>query len=63
LVPEGLRRELRRVLLAQGQDPEGRALLADLDLDTFSVEEESLYDDIAAMAARLGQGTAHGGAA
>ena len=63
LVPEGLRRELRRVLLAQVQDPEGRALLADLDLDTFSVEEESLYDEIAAMATRLGQGAAQGAGA
>jgi phosphonate transport system substrate-binding protein len=52
-LPETLRGELRRVLLAQVQDPEGRALLADLNLDTFSTEEAALYDDIAVMAARL----------
>jgi phosphonate transport system substrate-binding protein len=55
-LPDALRRELRRLFLAQVQDAEGRALLADLNLDTFSIEEETLYDDIARMAARLAQG-------
>lgn len=53
---EDQRREVRRVLLAQVQDAEGRALLAELNLDTFSIEEETLYDEIALMAARLAQG-------
>ncbi len=51
------RQVLRRVLLDQVQDAKGRALLAELNLDNFSTEDETLYDDIAVMAARLAGGT------
>lgn len=44
------RTALRRVLLGQVQDPTGRALLADLNLDSFGQESPSLFDPIARMA-------------
>jgi len=45
----------REVLVAQAEDGEGRALLADLNLDGFTVEGPALFADIAAMAAQLGR--------
>ncbi|MGB5832766.1 MAG: PhnD/SsuA/transferrin family substrate-binding protein [Thiohalocapsa sp.] len=51
---DDVQRELvRSVLLAQSGDAQGRALLADLNLDGFSVETSELYADIAAMAKRV----------
>jgi phosphonate transport system substrate-binding protein len=52
------RARTRDALLAQAEDGEGRALLADLNLDGFSVEGPGLFADIAAMAERLGRGSA-----
>jgi phosphonate transport system substrate-binding protein len=50
------RRAIQRVLLSQVQDVPGRALLNELNLDSFSVETPVLYDDIARMAGRLPEG-------
>lgn len=47
------RQAIRRVLLSQVQDAAGRALLSELNLDSFSLETPDLYDDIARMAGRL----------
>jgi phosphonate transport system substrate-binding protein len=52
-LPESDRLRLRAVLVGQAQDPAGRALLAELNLDGFAVAEPALFDDIAAMARQL----------
>ena len=52
-LPEADRVRLRAVLVGQARDPAGRALLAELNLDGFSVAEPALFDDIAAMARQL----------
>ena len=44
---------IRRVLAGQGQDPVGRSLLADIELDGFRIEAPDLYLDIARMAEEL----------
>ncbi|MCF7990949.1 MAG: PhnD/SsuA/transferrin family substrate-binding protein [Thiohalocapsa sp.] len=44
---------VREVLLGQDADAEGRALLADLNLDGFAEASSALYGDIAAMAERI----------
>ncbi|MBK1724646.1 substrate-binding domain-containing protein [Thiocystis violacea] len=55
LVPTDLQ-AIRQVLLRQDQDPIGRQLLDELNLDGFAPAEPGLFDDIAAMAARLDAG-------
>jgi phosphonate transport system substrate-binding protein len=52
-LPDAERVRLRAVLVGQTRDPVGRALLAELNLDGFSVAEPALFDDIAAMARQL----------
>jgi phosphonate transport system substrate-binding protein len=47
------RQAIRRVLLSQVQHAAGRALLNELNLDSFGLETPDLYDDIARMAGRL----------
>jgi phosphonate transport system substrate-binding protein len=47
---EAGRDAIRTLLLGQASDPEGRALLANLNLDGFSGEGAALYLDIASMA-------------
>ncbi|NEX22173.1 PhnD/SsuA/transferrin family substrate-binding protein [Thiorhodococcus mannitoliphagus] len=47
---------IRQVLLRQDQDPIGRQLLDELNLDGFAPARPALFDDIAAMAARLDAG-------
>ncbi|WP_296809517.1 PhnD/SsuA/transferrin family substrate-binding protein [Thiocapsa sp.] len=47
------RQAIRRVLLSQVQEAGGRALLNELNLDSFSIETPDLYDDIARMAGRI----------
>ncbi len=47
------RQAIRRVLLSQVQDAAGRALLNELNLDSFGLETPDLYDAIARMAGRL----------
>lgn len=51
------RQLIRRVLLSQVQDPAGRSLLNELNLDSFGLEAPDLYDDIARMAGRLTEGS------
>lgn len=50
------RQAIRRVLLSQVQDTAGRALLNELNLDSFGLETPDLYDGIARMARRLAGG-------
>lgn len=50
------RQAIRRVLLSQVQDTAGRALLNELNLDSFGLETPDLYDGIARMAGRLAGG-------
>jgi phosphonate transport system substrate-binding protein len=52
-LPEADRQAIRNVLLRQVQDATGRALLSELNLDSFGIESPDLYDDIARMAGRL----------
>ena len=51
-------RQFRRLLVAMADDEAGAALLARLNLDGFATAEESLYDNIAGMAAELRAGGA-----
>jgi hypothetical protein len=44
---------VRRVLLAQADDADGRRLLGELNLDGFSAEGPALFQDIAQMADRV----------
>lgn len=44
---------VRRVLLAQADDADGRHLLGELNLDGFSAEGPALFQDIARMASRV----------
>jgi phosphonate transport system substrate-binding protein len=46
---------VRRVLLAQEGDADGRHLLGELNLDGFSAEGPALFQDIAQMAGLVGQ--------
>jgi phosphonate transport system substrate-binding protein len=50
------RQAIRRVLLSQVQDAAGRALLNELNLDSFGLETPDLYDDIGRMAGLLAGG-------
>ncbi|MEY6430853.1 phosphate/phosphite/phosphonate ABC transporter substrate-binding protein [Thioalkalicoccus limnaeus] len=54
-LPASERERIRRVLIGQVQDPVGRVLLTELNLDTFSIETPDLYRGIAEMADRLSQ--------
>lgn len=45
---------LRQALIGMAHDDEGRAILAKLHLDGFSIGEPSLYDAVEAMARRAG---------
>lgn len=44
---------IQRVLIEMSRDPQGRHLLAQLNLDGFSIEEENLFDSIAEMTSIL----------
>jgi phosphonate transport system substrate-binding protein len=46
---------VRRVLLAQEDDADGRRLLGELNLDGFSAEGPALFQDIAQMAGLVRQ--------
>lgn len=54
-IPAFLSADMGAALVGMDSDPEGRALLSELGLDRFGKFPPSLFDDIAAMAHRLGQ--------
>lgn len=50
---EQTKAELRRVFLGMDTEPEGRAILANLDIDRFVVADDSMYDSVREMRAYL----------
>jgi phosphonate transport system substrate-binding protein len=46
---ERTKSDLRRVFLEMSNDPEGRAILASLEIDRFVVPDDSLYDSVREM--------------
>ena len=48
--PPAMLQRVRKVLLGMSKDPEGRGILAELHLDGFSNEDDSIFDSIAQIA-------------
>lgn len=53
-LPEETFAKLRRVLLEMARDAEGRAILAQLHVDGFTIAEPALYAEVEAMARQAG---------
>jgi phosphonate transport system substrate-binding protein len=54
-LPDAEIRELRRVLVAMPDDPKGRWILRQFNLDGFIEVEPTLYDSIAEMSQSMGR--------
>lgn len=52
--PRAMLQRVRKVLLGMSKDPEGKGILAELHLDGFSNEDDSIFDGIARIAKQRG---------